>query len=224
MINSVNTEFSHCLDSDRIAEYDMKLMDIDSDTLGIPDTDYDARVTMRASEFSRIVRDLSLLGESVRIEVTKEGIRFTSDGEAANGNVLLKQTEAARERYADYGKEDEELEGEAEDDEDGKKKKTKVKKERVKKEERSGDVDMEEGNDDEEEFKVKSDDEGEEENADEEDSPKKKRKKSSGKVRTLFLVISSSTEHLDRAANQPREPKNHRTTTRVVRRAVSASR
>jgi proliferating cell nuclear antigen len=30
-------------DEDRLAEYDMKLMDIDSDTLGIPDTDYDAR-------------------------------------------------------------------------------------------------------------------------------------------------------------------------------------
>jgi len=46
----------------------MKLMDIDSDTLGIPETDYDARVTMPASEFSRIVKDLASLGESVRIE------------------------------------------------------------------------------------------------------------------------------------------------------------
>ena len=49
-------------DSDRIAEYDMKLMDIDTDQLGIPDTEYDARITMPAAEFTRIVRDLSLLG------------------------------------------------------------------------------------------------------------------------------------------------------------------
>ena len=69
-------------------------MDIDSDTLGIPDTDYDARVTMPSAEFARIVRDLSTLGESVRIEVTKEGIRFVSEGEAANGNVLLKHNES----------------------------------------------------------------------------------------------------------------------------------
>lgn len=47
-------------------------MDIDSDTLGIPDTDYDARVTMPSSEFARIVRDLSTLGESVRLEVRIE--------------------------------------------------------------------------------------------------------------------------------------------------------
>ncbi|RDX42298.1 proliferating cell nuclear antigen [Lentinus brumalis] len=79
--------------TDRIAEYEMKLMDIDADTLGIPDTEYDASVTLPSAEFSRIVRDLSLLGESVRIEVSKEGIRFVSDGEAANGNILLRQTD-----------------------------------------------------------------------------------------------------------------------------------
>ncbi|KAJ3483317.1 hypothetical protein NLJ89_g12073 [Agrocybe chaxingu] len=42
--------------SDRIAEYDMKLMDIDADTLQIPETEYDARVTMPSAEFTRIVR------------------------------------------------------------------------------------------------------------------------------------------------------------------------
>jgi proliferating cell nuclear antigen len=178
----------------------MKLMDIDSDTLGIPDTDYDARVTMRASEFSRIVRDLSLLGESVRIEVTKEGVRFASDGEAANGNVLLKQTEAARERYADYGKEDEE--GDAEGDEEGAKKTGKVKKEKVKKEAEADDVEMEEGNED-EEFKVKSDDEGEEEAQDEEESSsKKKRKKSSANVRLLLFFSFSPTDGQNRVGNQ----------------------
>ncbi|ETW76301.1 hypothetical protein HETIRDRAFT_52853 [Heterobasidion irregulare TC 32-1] len=87
--------------SDRIADYEVKLMDIDAETLGIPDTDYEARVTMPASEFSRIVRDLSSLSESVRIEVSKEGVRFISDGESANGSILLKQTEAARERDDD---------------------------------------------------------------------------------------------------------------------------
>ncbi|EIN08124.1 proliferating cell nuclear antigen [Punctularia strigosozonata HHB-11173 SS5] len=84
---------------DRLAEYDMKLMDIDSDTLGIPDTDYDARITMPSSELARIVRDLIQLGESVRIDVTKEGVRFNSDGEAANGSVLLKQTDASRKYF-----------------------------------------------------------------------------------------------------------------------------
>ncbi|KIK40648.1 hypothetical protein CY34DRAFT_807008 [Suillus luteus UH-Slu-Lm8-n1] len=171
--------------SDRIAEYDMKLMDIDAETLGIPDTEYDARVTMTASEFTRIVRDLSQLGESVRIEVSKEGVRFASEGEAANGSVLLKQTEAAREKYANYGKEDEEAkEEDDDDDEEGSSSKKKVKKEKnVKKED--GDVEMEgeEEEEDQEEFQPKSDDEGEEEQDEEEEDKKssKKRKKAPAK-------------------------------------------
>ncbi|KAF8469800.1 proliferating cell nuclear antigen [Russula ochroleuca] len=163
---------------DRIAEYDMKLMDIDADTLGIPDTDYDARVTMTAAEFTRIVRDLSSLGESVRIEVSKEGVRFASDGEAAQGNILLKQTDAARERYENYGKDDE---GDDDDDDDvvevkqeDDEKPKKVKKEKVKKEEGVEDEDEEMASgDDEAEFKAKSEDEEEEVS----ESEKKKRKR-----------------------------------------------
>jgi proliferating cell nuclear antigen len=176
----------------------MKLMDIDSDTLGIPDTDYDARVTMPASEFSRIVRDLATLGESVRIEVSKEGVRFASDGEGANGSVLLKQTDAARRKYARLAGEEgegvskieedeEEGEGNEEDGEEGesKKKKKKVKAEDV---EMNGD-DEEDG---EEEFKPKSDDEGEDEQGDDDDeesSNKKKRKKAPSKVYTFHLSV-----------------------------------
>ncbi|KAI0247751.1 proliferating cell nuclear antigen, N-terminal domain-containing protein [Lactifluus subvellereus] len=167
--------------ADRVAEYDMKLMDIDADTLGIPDTDYDARITMAAIEFARIVRDLSSLGESVRIEVSKEGVRFASDGEAAQGNILLKQTDAARARYENYGKEDDDevVEVKEENDEvkgeDDEEKPKKIKKE-VKKEEGAEDEDeeMANGDDDEAEFKAKSEDEGEEEVS---DSERKKRKR-----------------------------------------------
>ena len=168
-------------------------MDIDAETLGIPETDYEARVTMPASEFSRIVRDLSSLSESVRIEVSKEGVRFISDGESANGSILLKQTEAARERYANYGDDDEDEDVEMkenedkedDEDEDGetskKIKKEKVKKEKVKKEAKSDEDEA----DEEGEFKVKSDDEDEGEGEDEvsDSENKKKRKRAPTKVR-----------------------------------------
>ncbi|KAI0074180.1 proliferating cell nuclear antigen [Panus rudis PR-1116 ss-1] len=171
--------------SDRIAEYDLKLMDIDSDKLGIPETDYDARVTMPSTEFSRIVRDLSQLGESVRIEVTKEGVRFISEGEAANGSVLLKQTDAvgrvsgsSTKKEEDADEEDEEEK--ADEDEDDEEKPKKIKKEKVKKEE-TEDVEMNE-DEEEEEFKAKSDDEGEDEqDEDEEGSSSKKRKRPAAK-------------------------------------------
>lgn len=174
------------LDSDRIAEYDMKLMDIDADTLGIPDTEYDARVTMPSSELARIVRDLQQLGESVRIEVSKEGVRFAAEGEAANGSVLLKQTDAARRKYADYG---EEKEPKKEDDEDegessSRKKKSKSNGTRVKREPGDGDEGMEGvEEDDGGEFKADSDNDGEEEREGdggsdvEEDSGSRKRRR-----------------------------------------------
>ncbi|KAF8221297.1 proliferating cell nuclear antigen [Tricholoma matsutake] len=199
--------------SDRIAEYDMKLMDIDSDTLGIPDTDYDARVTLASSEFTRIVRDLSQLGESVRIEVSKEGVRFASEGEAANGSVLLKQSESGASSgggsSSKKGKtknvkaqgDEAEGEGEAEDVDEGiRAKKINIKKE--KKGDGDGDVEMngdEEGEED--EFKPKSDDEGENEQDNEEDNEddeegggKKRKKKSSASKPSKKVKTSKSSK------------------------------
>lgn len=48
----------------RISEYDIKLMDIDQEHLGIPETDYAATITLPAAEFQRICRDLGALSES----------------------------------------------------------------------------------------------------------------------------------------------------------------
>jgi proliferating cell nuclear antigen len=47
-----------------VSEFDLKLMDIDGEHLGIPETDYDVAVNMPSAEFQRICRDLSVLGES----------------------------------------------------------------------------------------------------------------------------------------------------------------
>jgi proliferating cell nuclear antigen len=89
---SLTRAFASTLESDRLGEYEMKLMDIDQEHLGIPDTSYDATVTLASSEFARICRDLSALGESVRIDANKDGVRFTCEGEIGNGSVLLKPT------------------------------------------------------------------------------------------------------------------------------------
>ena len=71
------------VDSDRIAEYDIKLIGIHPNTLGIPETEYEVAVTTASNEFTRIVRhDLSQPGDSFRIEVNKEGIRFAGEGKA----------------------------------------------------------------------------------------------------------------------------------------------
>ena len=155
----------------------MKLMDIDTDTLGIPDTEYDAHVSMSSTEFARICRDLSQLGESVKIEVNKDGVRFTSEGESANGNVLLRNSERAAakmkaesskagqkakvKKEEDDDEEDVKMNGEDDDEDEDEVKVKKEKKKKAKKDD-----------DDEEE-----DDGQEPESEDEEEQPSKKRKR-----------------------------------------------
>lgn len=205
---SFKTKLTRTIDSDRIAEYEMKLMDIDADTLGIPETEYDASVTMPSTEFGRIVRDLSLLGESVRIEVSKEGIRFVSDGEAANGNILLKQSAEASKKKGSSSKrkDDEEEDDEPEDEEDaasdGDGGKKKIKKEKKVKKENGEDVEMNGVDEDEEgeqEFKpTKGEDDDEEQEDDDEEGSSKKRKRSSGKVRVIVLDCNDTGLPLDR--------------------------
>lgn len=51
-------------ESDRLSEYDLKLMDIDQEHLGIPDTEYAATISMPSNEFKRICTDLMALSES----------------------------------------------------------------------------------------------------------------------------------------------------------------
>ncbi|KAE9458306.1 hypothetical protein C3L33_09788, partial [Rhododendron williamsianum] len=98
--------YGQCLTAeDEIAYFEMKLMDIDSEHLGIPEVDYHAIVRMPSSEFAKICKDLSSIGGdtgsvliyplmiiiwwmcAVVISVTNEGVRFSTRGDNGTGNV-----------------------------------------------------------------------------------------------------------------------------------------
>ncbi|KAK0519618.1 proliferating cell nuclear antigen, partial [Tilletia horrida] len=103
--------------SDRVLEYELMLMDIDSEHLGIPDTQYDAVIRMSSSEFARIVRDLGSLSESVSIDVSKEGVTFAAQGEIGNARLTLKQGSATSSAFKLDDDEDEERDEEDEEEE-----------------------------------------------------------------------------------------------------------
>ena len=63
--DSLNLVFESS-ENDRISEYDLKLMDIDQEHLGIPDTEYAATISMPSAEFRRICTDLMAMSESGR--------------------------------------------------------------------------------------------------------------------------------------------------------------
>nr|CAD7443477.1 unnamed protein product [Timema bartmani] len=76
---------------DKVSDYEMKLMNLDQEHLGIPDTDYACIVKMPSAEFARICRDLAQFGESVVIACTKEGVKFSTSGDIGSANVKLAQ-------------------------------------------------------------------------------------------------------------------------------------
>lgn len=77
---------------EKVSDYEMKLMNLDQEHLGIPETDYACIVRMPSVEFARICRDLSQFGESVVISCTKEGVKFSASGDVGSANVKLAQT------------------------------------------------------------------------------------------------------------------------------------
>lgn len=76
-------------------EFGLKLMDIDAEHLGIPESKYMATVCMSSTEFRRICNDLKNFGETVTISATKEGVKFSTAGESGSGSISLRQGGAA---------------------------------------------------------------------------------------------------------------------------------
>ena len=76
---------------DKISKFNLNLMMQEDEQLNIPETVYSSRVTMPSGEFSRIIRELSQLSESVKICTTKKSIVFSVHGDIVNGEMEFKE-------------------------------------------------------------------------------------------------------------------------------------
>lgn len=65
----------------------LTLRQIVSSMLSVQDTEYSAVVKLPSSEFQRICRDLSQIGDSVVISCTKEGVKFSASGDLGTGTA-----------------------------------------------------------------------------------------------------------------------------------------
>ena len=73
----------------KISDFSLSLITIDSEHLGIPDTNYSSIVTMSSSEFTRICRELYSLSETVEIETNKSYIKFSVKSEVVGGSIKI---------------------------------------------------------------------------------------------------------------------------------------
>jgi len=99
--NSPNDTVCFLIESrngNKVSEYNIRQLDLDTEHLDIPQTDYDCVIRLPSVEFQRICRDLSQVGESVVIDCDKEGVAFAASGDLGTGNVKLAQTAAADRR------------------------------------------------------------------------------------------------------------------------------
>jgi len=84
------------LTEERVAHFSLKLMEVDAEHLGIPETDYNTCVRMPSMEFLRICRDLSF-GDTLTIKVTKDEISFSAMGDLGSGTMSLRNCTATDE-------------------------------------------------------------------------------------------------------------------------------
>jgi proliferating cell nuclear antigen len=81
---------------DRIADFDLKLMQIESEHMEIPEQQYKVTAKLPSAEFQKICRDLKEFGETMQVKASKEGITFSVQGDVGGGNVMLKPREAEK--------------------------------------------------------------------------------------------------------------------------------
>merc|ERR1712167_137237 len=83
---------------DRISDFSLKLLDIEAEQLGIPEgMQYPVVVKMPAAEFMKICRDLKEFGDAIKIGCTKDGLKFSVEGDIGVGNVMVKPRDAEKE-------------------------------------------------------------------------------------------------------------------------------
>ena len=80
----------------KVSEYEMKLLDYDTEHLTVPDSEYSCIIEMSSLEFQKICKDLSQIGDEIKIRCHKEidgneaTVEFAIEGDIGKGNIKLK--------------------------------------------------------------------------------------------------------------------------------------
>merc|ERR1712097_84750 len=83
-------------EEDRIADFELKLMQIESEHMEIPEQQYKVVAKLPSAEFLKVCRDLKEFGETMQIQASKDGIRFSVQGDVGTGNVVLKPRDSEK--------------------------------------------------------------------------------------------------------------------------------
>lgn len=68
-------------DSSSKSEFEMGLMEIDTEFLEVPSMDYDCKIKMPCTKFQKIFKDLAQMGEECEICITNDSVSFETSGD-----------------------------------------------------------------------------------------------------------------------------------------------
>jgi len=79
----------HNSDKNSITNFNLKLLDIDNQTLNIPDVEINCVVTMPSNDFQRLCRDMSNISDTVEIISKDDSLVFTCNGDFASQETVI---------------------------------------------------------------------------------------------------------------------------------------
>lgn len=78
---------------ERTTEFTLNLISLDVEHLAIPETEYSSKVSINASEFSKLCKELYTLNETMTITTHPDYCLFSVDSEAGSGSIKLGKNE-----------------------------------------------------------------------------------------------------------------------------------
>ena len=79
-----------------MAEFQLNLLNLDIQALGIPDTEYPTSIKMSSTEFVSLCRDFTHLSDTLKIEVKEQKATFSINGKAGVGKIVMKNNNAEK--------------------------------------------------------------------------------------------------------------------------------
>jgi len=82
----------------QIAKYSLSIINLEEESLSVPDMTYATTINMDSSHFQRICRDMKVWGEHVQINTLKnKTIQFQTVGDKGNANITLSSNDGGDE-------------------------------------------------------------------------------------------------------------------------------
>jgi proliferating cell nuclear antigen len=78
---------------EKTADFELRLKELSEDVVPMPDNNYNATLKLPSSEFHRITKDLSSIGDAIAITLTTDFVKFSSVGHVGSSTITIKANE-----------------------------------------------------------------------------------------------------------------------------------